>query len=260
MKDFTIFNIIDIQVKKGNLTNPNYRNYLKEYRLFQSQLKDDFEISNNYPCLLDKYANAGIASGQYFIQDIFVAQQILKNNPTKHADIGSRIDGFVAHIACFREIEIFDIRPLTSNVKNIVYKQLDITEDPVDYYNYCDSISCLHALEHFGLGRYGDTLDVNGHKKGLINISKILKPGGLFYLSVPFSNRQRIEFNAHRIFKIPYLLELLNPLFDICSVSYIDDTGSLKEDVDIKTPEFLESFNCDNGCVIFILKKHIINV
>ena len=24
---------------------------------------------------------------------------------------------------------------------------------------YCDSLSCLHALEHFGLGRYGDAVD-----------------------------------------------------------------------------------------------------
>ena len=239
MKNYTIFNIIDLQIKRGKLLNPNYKQYLKEYRLFQSQLKDDFEISNNYPCLLDKYDNAGIASGQYFIQDIFVAQKIIKNNPIKHADIGSRIDGFVAHIACFREIEIFDIRPLTSPIKNIVYKQLDIMDDPIEYYDYCDSISCLHALEHFGLGRYGDTIDVDGHKKGLINISKILKPGGLFYLSVPFSSHQRIEFNAHRIFKIPYLLKLLNPLFDICSVSYIDDSGFLKENVNIESPFFL---------------------
>lgn len=257
MKKISLFNIVDIQIFRGKKTNKNYKNYLSEYESFRSSLKEEFDIANNYPCLLDRYDNAGTASGQYFLQDIYVAQMILNNNPIKHVDIGSRIDGFVAHVACFRKIEIFDIRPLVSTVKNIVYKKLDIMEDPIDYYDYCDSISCLHALEHFGLGRYGDTLDVNGHKKGLINISKILKPGGLFYLSVPFSNRQRIEFNAHRIFKIPYLLELIKPLFDICSVSYIDDTGSLNENVDIKTPEFYESFHCNNGCVIFVLKKII---
>lgn len=260
MKKISLFNIIDIQIYRGKKTNHNYKNYLSEYELFRSSLKDDFEIASNYPCLLDRYDSAGTASGQYFIQDIVVAQMILKNNPTIHVDIGSRVDGFVAHVASFRKIELFDIRPLASSVKNIVYHQLDIMEDPVDYYNYCDSISCLHALEHFGLGRYGDAIDVDGHKKGLINISKILKPGGLFYLSVPFSNRQRIDFNAHRIFKIPYLLELLNPLFDICYVSYIDDTGSLFENINKESPDFLDSFNCNYGCVIFILKKHTTDV
>ena len=39
-------------------------------------------------------------------------------------------------------------------------------------YEVCDSISCLHALEHFGLGRYNDPLDPNGHLKGFNNISK----------------------------------------------------------------------------------------
>jgi hypothetical protein len=32
---------------------------------------------------------------------------------------------------------------------------------------YCDSLSCLHALEHFGLGRYGDPIDPRGHEKGI---------------------------------------------------------------------------------------------
>ena len=40
-----------------------------------------------------------------------------------------------------------------------------------------DSISCLHAIEHFGLGRYGDPVDVLGHVKALDNIRKALTPG-----------------------------------------------------------------------------------
>ncbi|MBV5330073.1 MAG: DUF268 domain-containing protein, partial [Chlorobium sp.] len=50
--------------------------------------------------------------------------------------------------------------------------------------SYCDSLSCLHALEHFGLGRYGDPIDPHGYADGLRNMVKILRQGGLFYLSV----------------------------------------------------------------------------
>ena len=41
-------------------------------------------------------------------------------NLKRHVDIGSRLDGFVAHVASFREIEVLDIRPLKVNKhKNI---------------------------------------------------------------------------------------------------------------------------------------------
>ena len=65
--------------------------------------------------------------------------------------------------------------------------------------DYCDSLSCLHALEHFGLGRYGDPVDPKGYESGLRNMSRILRKGGYFYLSVPIG-MERVEFNANRVF------------------------------------------------------------
>ena len=65
--------------------------------------------------------------------------------------------------------------------------------------DYCDSLSCLHALEHFGLGRYGDPVDPEGFRRGLANMAALLKPDGVFYLSVPIGI-ERVEFNANRIF------------------------------------------------------------
>jgi SAM-dependent methyltransferase len=64
---------------------------------------------------------------------------------------------------------------------------------------YCDSLSCLHALEHFGLGRYGDPIDPNGYERGFMQMISLLKPGGIFYLSVPIGI-DRVEFNANRVF------------------------------------------------------------
>ncbi|RLD66242.1 MAG: hypothetical protein DRI95_07075 [Bacteroidetes bacterium] len=152
-----------------------------------------------------KKNRAGISKGQYFNQDLLVAQKIFQNNPLKHVDIGSRIDGFVAHVASFREIEIFDIRNIENEVENIKFVQADMTSP--NLIDYCDSVSSLHAIEHFGLGRYGDTLDVNGHLKGIENITAMLKNGGKFHFSVPIGE-PCVEFNVHRIFSIKYLLEL----------------------------------------------------
>lgn len=114
------------------------------------------------PCYSDRTDDAGSLSLHYFFQDLFVAQRIFKNAPLRHVDIGSRIDGFVAHLASFRSVEVFDIRPLEVNIPNVTFKQLDIMNRTCINENSIPPVSCLHALEHFGLGRYGDSINFNG--------------------------------------------------------------------------------------------------
>ena len=79
-----------------------------------------------------------------------VAKLIYENNPKRHIDIASRIDGFVAHVASYRKIEVFDLRPLPkSEHENIIFRQVDFMEQKD--LGKSDSVSCLHAIEHFGL-------------------------------------------------------------------------------------------------------------
>ena len=163
---------------------------------------------NFFPCLYDWFEEGGSTKSEYFFQDLYVAQKINRANPEIHVDVGSRIDGFVAHVASFREIEIFDIRPVTSSIGGVLFRQADLmSHTPSALRDYCDSLSCLHALEHFGLGRYGDPVDPHGYVAGLANISKILRPDGLLYLSVPIG-KERVEFNAHRVFDPSSLVQL----------------------------------------------------
>ena len=159
------------------------------------------------PCLYDWHEEGGAASTEYFLQDLHIARKIFDAHPKRHVDIGSRIDGFVAHVAAFREIEVFDIRPVTPSIPGVVFSQADLM-NPINLKTaYCDSLSCLHALEHFGLGRYGDPLDAQGHIAGLRNMASVVAPGGVLYLSVPVG-QERVEFNAHRIFDPVALVEL----------------------------------------------------
>lgn len=230
--------------------------YIKDFEVFKEMQGNDFvfPLYNNYPCLNDKEDSAGFVGNPYFPQDWYVANKIYNSKPIKHVDIGSRIDGFVAHVAVFREIEVFDIRPMSVSIPNIIFKQKDLTDETSIPFNYCDSISCLHALEHFGLGRYGDRIDPDGHIKGFRNITKILKSGGTFYFSVPMGV-QRIEFNAHRIFGMPYLMNLVKKEYDIISFAYLDDYNVLHEQTDLNEDNISTSFDCNHGCAIFELKK-----
>jgi len=171
---------------------------------FRREYKGRLEL---LPCLYDWFEEGGSTKDEYFWQDLHVAQKIHLVNPAKHVDIGSRIDGFVAHVASFREIEVFDIRPVTAPIPGVVFRQADLMSPTESLVEYCDSLSCLHALEHFGLGRYGDPIDPHGYAAGLGNMAKILRSGGLFYLSVPIG-QERVEFNAHRIFDPRSLVRL----------------------------------------------------
>ena len=235
----------------------NIPSFIKDYRKLKTLLKHDlnFPFGKFYPITAEKSRENGHLPFHYFHQDLLVAQKIFKNKPERHIDIGSRIDGFVAHVAAYREIEVFDIRPMSKKISNVKYIQADLMKDiEADLRDYTNSLSSLHAIEHFGLGRYNDTIDAYGHIKALENIYLILKKGGTFYFSVPIG-AQRIEFNAHRIFNIEYLSKILFDKFNLVSFSYVDDNNNLHEDVAI-TPEAMQSnFGCQYGCGIFVLVK-----
>src|SRR5450756_2450218 len=79
--------------------------------------------------------------------------------PRSHVDVGSRIDGFVAHLLVFAQVTVVDVRPVSSSVDGLTYVADDaryLTSFPN---GSVESLSSLHAVEHFGLGRYGDSID-----------------------------------------------------------------------------------------------------
>lgn len=249
-----LFGLDFIKLGRSITALPRFiRDYLTFRRLVQQS--DDFRITRLYPCLGDDRQESGQASGHYFHQDILVARKIFENHPMRHIDVGSSVGGFVAHVAVFRQIEVFDIRQLTTTCGNIVFRQLDIMQPiPSEYIACCDSLSCLHTLEHFGLGRYGDKLDASGHLVGFHNLASLLAPGGKFYLSVPIGP-QRVEFNGHRVFSVPYMIQLVSGLFSIDSFSFVDDRGDLHENVALTPDAVQNNFGCNLGCGIFELTK-----
>jgi len=215
-----------------------------------------FKIRFAVPILDEKFTESGTASGHYFHQDLLVARKIFQREPVKHVDIGSRVDGFAAHVATFRNIEVLDIRTPPTQVTNIIFKQCDFMA-PIgkEWYEYSDSISCLHALEHFGLGRYGDPIDINGHLHGFNNLDKILQSGGILYFSVPIGSPQRIDFNGQRVFAINTILEMAKDNFELMEFSYVDDKGDLHENVTLDSPSITNNCDCYYGCGIFEFKK-----
>jgi SAM-dependent methyltransferase len=196
---------------------------------------------------------AGLSYGHYFLQDLWAATKVFDNKVIYHVDVASRIDGFVAHLLPFCKVDYVDIRDIDSNLKNLTYVKGDICNLPYGD-NSIDSLSCLHVLEHIGLGRYGDDIDPEGYIKGAKELSRILKPGGNLYFSTPVGN-EKLCFDAHRVFSPITIIETFNCL-ELISFSLIDDKGeSIIENADY---ELAHSQNY--GCGLFVFKKTILNL
>ncbi len=215
-------------------------------------LKQGGEITHSFPILTDFTESAGQATGHYFHQDLLVASFIHASKPTRHVDVGSRIGGFVAHVASFREIEVIDIRPLAPTIhNNIKFLQMDLMNDAES--EIADSVSCLHAVEHFGLGRYGDPITVDGHVKGIGNLVKMLKPGGTLYISFPIGKGNEVHFNAHRVMDPREILKIpvIQNEMQLERYDYVDDKGDLHTHGTIE--ETINRFRF--GCGIYSFRK-----
>ena len=211
-------------------------------------------VTSIYPVLSDWQDQAGSASGAYFHQDLLVARKVFAASPQRHIDVGSRIDGFVAHVAVFREVEVLDIRPVRSSVKNIGFLQADLMNDVESLRACTDSLSCLHALEHFGLGRYSDPIDPSGHLKGFKSLINLLRPQGRLYLSFPIGIPV-VEFNAHRVFGAAEVLSWPgSELLHLDAFDFVDDAGELHENVPLHAITSRCS-NLEHGCGIYSFSR-----
>jgi hypothetical protein len=229
-----------------------FLDYIRFKALARSQGSEDWAISISRPQLSDWGESGGTARGHYFHQDLHVARRVYEANPRRHIDVGSRVDGFVAHVATFRDIEVLDIRPNVQGVHRIRFSQCDLMNPPPGMEHLCDSLSCLHALEHFGLGRYGDPLDPSGHLSGFAGLARLLTSKGILYFSVPIG-RQRIEFNAHRVFSVETILKLAQEWFTLERFAYVDDLGDFHEQGSAEIPSPAKTL--EYGCGIFEFRK-----
>jgi hypothetical protein len=63
-----------------------------------------------------------------------------------------------------------------------------------------DFVASVSSLEHSGLGRYGDSLNPYGDIDAAEEVYCMLKPRGIFFISLPYAHHSEIVWNAHRIY------------------------------------------------------------
>lgn len=90
-----------------------------------------------------------------------------------------------------------DARPQDRPEIGFTFVQGDAANPRLFYPETFDWVVLLGALEHFGLGFYGDPINDDGDTQTMRNVMYWLKPGGFVYFDVPCNPTYSIRPNRH---------------------------------------------------------------
>jgi len=186
----------DLEVSKRQ------RLFTQQLADFKAQLTEPVNITL-YPCLYDNTANTAIEP-HYTYHPAWAARVLAQTNPPKHIDISS-ITQFSNIVSAFIPTEFYDYRPANIVLSNYSSGKADLTNLHFES-DSIESLSCMHTVEHIGLGRYGDPIDVDGDKKAMNELARVLAPNGNLLFVVPIGDA-RIEFNAHRVYAYQTIID-----------------------------------------------------
>lgn len=197
------------------------------------------------PCLGDWTFHTPFQA-HYFYQGAWLARRVGSAKAARHVDVGSST--LTLSVLSAQQATTFvDYRPLKAKLPGLDSMAGDILNLPFAD-DSVQSLSCLHVIEHIGLGRYGDPIDPQGSVKAALELQRIVSPGGKLFLSLPIG-RERVCFNAHRV-HAPATVLALFPRMKLLEFSYVDDAGCYHEAQPIKVTDSLEY-----GCGLFCFEK-----
>lgn len=201
-----------------------YIDVLKEYLEFK-RLDD-----HRFPLVL-KYKNLRVQDStietqfdaHYVYHPAWAVRVLNKIKPSKHIDISS-IVSFSAMASAFFKIDYYDYRPVNIHLSNLDSKKADLTRLPFKDESI-ESLSCMHTIEHIGLGRYGDKIDPIGDKKAMAELRRVLKKKGDLIIVLPVGQK-RILFNSHRIYSYSQVIDEFKE-FELKEFAIVPDDASL---------------------------------
>ena len=144
----------------------------------------------------DRTATTGF-DRHYVFHPAWAARILAATRPAEHVDVSSSLH-FCSIVSAFLPVRFYDYRPALLGLDNLDCDSADILHLPLADQSVA-SLSCMHVVEHIGLGRYGDPLDPEGDLKAIAELKRVLAINGNLLFVVPIG-KARIMFNAHRIY------------------------------------------------------------
>ena len=230
-----------------------FQECLEKFKSLDNVHRFSVEEEDFWKCFEDNTINACFDT-QYEYHQAWAARCLAQINPKKHIDISSKIT-FNVIVSAFIPIEFYDYRPARIyNLSNLECKSVDLT--CLHFHdNSIESISCMHTVEHIGLGRYGDKIDPDGDLKAIKELKRVLKLDGNLLLVVPVG-KPRIQYNAHRIYSYDMIMDYFRD-FELVNYSLIPDNAIDVGIINNATADETNSQKYACGCFWFKKRKTI---
>jgi SAM-dependent methyltransferase len=211
-------------------TFSRYPKFFSDWRQY-SKLPgaEPLRFLDSRPFVLDA-VSATPFDAHYFYQAVWARERIAKLNAHQHIDIGSEIN-FVASLSSHLPTVFIDFRPLHAKVSHLTSIAGDILCLPFQTASL-KSLSCLHVVEHIGLGRYGDPLNPLGTQQACTELARVLAPGGDLFFSTPVGHR-RTSFNGHRTHPPSQIMSYFASL-ELREFSAVDDHHQMRTNAPIQ--------------------------
>lgn len=213
-----------------------YRRFLKSWHSYEKISQNgNLRFIDSFPCLFDDN-DITTFDAHYFYQAVWATERIIKNKMEHHIDVGSDIK-YVGLLTTHLPVTFVDIRPFHADLRKLFCTSGDLLHLPFKT-NSIKSLSCLHVIEHVGLGRYGDEINPNGSTQAIAELIRVLDEGGNLFLSIPIG-KPRVCFNAHRIFNPATILDYFNGLV-LNEFSVVSDQHELL--LNVRPEQFVNSY------------------
>lgn len=215
---------VGLRVLGAAATVPGSLRYVRDVRAYRNLPgAERLRLRDAFPKLADRSAITPY-DVHYLNQDTWAAQRIAERRPSRHVDVGSRVE-VVCFLTSICPVTFVDIRPLKAEIDGLTSIAGSVLAMPFEDRSL-PSLSCLHVAEHIGLGRYGDPLDPAGSRKAAAELQRCVAPGGDLYFSGPVG-RPRVCFNAHRIHDPATVLGWFDEL-ELVEFAGVDDDGRFR--------------------------------
>lgn len=183
-----------------------YLIFLHDFCRFRKLSRDRPDLlvtwRDRYPCLHDNVGSTAF-DRHYVFHTAWAARVVTQIMPAKHVDISSSLY-FCSILSSLIPVDFYDYRPAALGLDNLCSEQVDLLCLPFEDESI-SSLSCMHVVEHVGLGRYGDKMDSHGDLRAITELKRVLAPKGNLLFVVPVG-KPRIMFNAHRIYSYAQIL------------------------------------------------------
>lgn len=251
---YWMYKINKISAKYQAMNSPTAKDtdeFNQEFNVFKATDGQRFSIKEKYqhPCLQDKNKTTSFDK-HYIYHTAWAARKLQELQPKLHIDISS-LTYFSTLISAFIPIKFYEYNPAKIELSNLSHKHADLTKLTFSD-NSIESLSCMHVVEHIGLGRYGDPLDVDGDLKAISELKRVMAIDGYLLFVVPIGGEAKIMFNAHRIYSYAQVLSYFKN-FKLIEFSLIPDKS--KDGIIINATR--EQSDMQNyGCGCFLFKKY----